>query len=198
MKMRPLSIYLVAPALLALGASDGVFVKGDDAPTAGDEVLQVPEAPSILQKVMDASCQQAFARACLVNPHFCVSALARRDVGNKAADGEAWRCYSTVELDFTLTKESCVDDCGELIECKGAIKEYSLEHLSATQELEQLLLEVKEGMCKIHVRYTLDITSRNIDRTTELTYTSVVSLCKPTLGRSFYDPFCVQQINNGI
>lgn len=103
---------------------------------------------------MDSICVQEFARACLVNPHFCVGAVARRDVGIDAAEGEAWRCYSTVELDFSAAKRSCVNDCGELIDCVGAVNGISREHLTATTELERLLQEVQPGMCKIHVRYT--------------------------------------------
>ncbi|CDJ27426.1 pyruvate dehydrogenase, putative [Eimeria mitis] len=145
MRMKFSSICLVAPALVALGACDGGLVQGA---SAGE----IPQPPSVLQRTMDSVCLQEFSRACLQNPHFCVGAVARRDVGNTAADGEAWRCYSVEELDFSLTKRTCVDDCGELIECQGGVKDTSLEHLSATDKLEGRLQEAQEGMCKIHVR----------------------------------------------
>ena len=41
----------------------------------------------------------AFVRACAINPHFCVNAVARRDLGSAENNEIAWRCYSVKELD---------------------------------------------------------------------------------------------------
>ena len=110
---------------------------------------------------MDGFCLETFVRACQDNPHFCTTAVARRGVGSNASEGEAWRCYSTADVDFSLTAKCCVDDCGELIECQGSTKEGSLEHLSPTAALEQLLQEVQGGTCLIYVRHTPDAPEYN-------------------------------------
>lgn len=114
-------------------------------------VGQPPRTPSVLHRIMDAVCSKIFVEACMENPHFCVSAVARRDVGSAEQVGTAWRCYSTKELDYTLAKKGCVDDCGELVECLGSVPGTSLEHLSHTEELNAEIESLREGTCKIHV-----------------------------------------------
>ncbi|CDJ70249.1 Microneme protein 13, related [Eimeria necatrix] len=116
----------------------------------------VQEPPSILHKAMDGLCLETFARACAENPHFCVKAVARRGVGGSSQGEEAWRCYSVKELDFSLSKRACVDDCGDIIECQGAVSDNSLEHLSVTDRLVKLLEDTRHGTCKMQNR------SRNV------------------------------------
>ncbi|KAL8425712.1 hypothetical protein Efla_003090 [Eimeria flavescens] len=109
------------------------------------------ENTSLLQSVMDGLCMEVFAKACKKNPHFCVDAVARFSVGVDATEGVAWRCYSVEEIDYSLTKEGCVNGCGDMVSCPGAIAENSMEHLTRTEELERLLEGLREPMCKISV-----------------------------------------------
>ncbi|KAL8273861.1 hypothetical protein Esti_002184 [Eimeria stiedai] len=107
--------------------------------------------PDALQGILDSLCMEIFSRACQLNPHFCVDAVARH-AGGREDEETAWRCYSSKEVDFTVVGEGCVDNCGAMKECEGAILGSSLEHLSKTDEINAELDALSEPMCKMSTR----------------------------------------------
>lgn len=118
--------------------------------TLGANASAAYAAPSVLHRLLDSTCMRIFAKACANNPHFCVPAVARRDVGFAGQPGDQWRCYSQNELDFSLTKMGCVDDCGQRIRCAGAVKEASLEHLTHDHDLAAYISTMGSATCKLH------------------------------------------------
>lgn len=120
------------------------------AATLGANASEDHVAPSVLHRLLDSMCMRIFAKACANNPHFCVPAVARRDLGFAGQAGEQWRCYSQYELDYNLTKTGCVDDCGQRIACAGAVKKESLEHLTHNSDLTAYISTMGSATCKLY------------------------------------------------
>lgn len=83
---------------------------------------------------------------------------ARRDLGdyrnqpsNAGQTGMFWRCYSASALDFATTgTENCVDNCGLLTSCTGAVPGLtgSVSHNTRNSEIEQIIATEKDtGAC---------------------------------------------------
>lgn len=120
------------------------------AATLGANASADHAAPSVLHRLLDSMCMRIFLKACGENPHFCVPAVARRDLGFAGQTGEKWRCYSQKELDYSVTKMGCVDDCGQRVACAGAVKDESLEHLTHNGELAAHISTMGSATCKVH------------------------------------------------
>lgn len=135
---------------LSISSTAAVLCALATAAALGTNASEDHAATSVLQRLLDSTCMKIFAKACAENPHFCVPAVARRDLGFAGQIGEKWRCYSQLELDYNLTKTGCVDDCGQRIACAGAVKEASFEHLTHNQEIAAYISTMGSATCKLH------------------------------------------------
>ncbi|CDJ47617.1 microneme protein, putative [Eimeria brunetti] len=102
-----------------------------------------------LQEALDRKCADFGKEACDQGLWaYCDATLyARRDRGNASQKGREWRCYTQDALDFSISGEGCVDDCGDLSECLGAVNGSSTTHLSRGSELASVLDQEKERYC---------------------------------------------------
>nr|QIS60154.1 microneme protein 3 [Eimeria stiedai] len=116
--------------------------------TLGD-LLQT-SSPKSLQEILDEKCKVNGEEACNVKnlTHYCGAKMyARKDLGTASQQAKVWRCYAETSLHMDVSGENCVDDCGNMKSCLGAVVGSSTAHLSYTAQLEALIDENRKTDC---------------------------------------------------
>ncbi|CDJ60949.1 microneme protein, putative, partial [Eimeria maxima] len=122
-----------------------------------EEAVEAPDAttppsmpPSKLQGALDGFCAEEGRRACGqgLNAYCNADMFARFDVGTASQQNKEWRCYVKESLDFGMSGEGCVDDCGNFTSCLGAVNGASTTHLTRDAGLRSALAANKDEFCK--------------------------------------------------
>ncbi|KAL8434156.1 hypothetical protein ACSSS7_003338 [Eimeria intestinalis] len=121
-------------------------------PTAPETSDIKTPTPQSLQDILDESCQSSGEEACTVKKltHYCgVKMYARKDIGTAAQKVKVWRCYAESSLQLGVSGENCVDDCGNMKSCFGAVVGASPAHLTNTAALEAVINSNKKTNCSM-------------------------------------------------
>ncbi|CDJ58782.1 hypothetical protein EMWEY_00017850, partial [Eimeria maxima] len=126
----------------------------------GDKELYCTESPdsldsvenpalSKLQGALDGFCAEEGRRACGqgLNAYCNADMFARFDVGTASQQNKEWRCYVKESLDFGMSGEGCVDDCGNVTSCLGAVNGTSTTHLTRDAQVRELIQKKKSVGC---------------------------------------------------
>ncbi|CDI84978.1 microneme protein, putative [Eimeria praecox] len=114
-----------------------------------DEVSETATSQSELQNVLDQICAEEGRRACNqgLNAYCGANMFARRDVGTQQQQTREWRCYAQGSLNLDKSGDGCVDNCGNIVSCLGAVDGASVTHLSRNSQLESAIAENKREFC---------------------------------------------------
>ncbi|KAL8448673.1 hypothetical protein Emed_003582 [Eimeria media] len=126
-------------------------------PVAPEEPSSSTPTPTSLQDMLDDKCRVFGEEACTVKKltHYCgVKMYARKDIGTASQKNKVWRCYADFALHMDVSGENCVDDCGNMKSCMGAVVGASSAHLTNTAALEAVIKSNKKTNCSTEQEVT--------------------------------------------
>ncbi|KAL8450507.1 hypothetical protein Emag_003136 [Eimeria magna] len=134
---------------------------------ASEEPSSSTSTPMSLQEMLDDKCRVFGEEACTDKKltHYCgVKMYARKDMGTASQKNKVWRCYADFALHMDVSGENCVDDCGNMKSCFGAVVGSSTAHLTNTAALEALITSNKKTDCSTE----LEVTDMNAPETRDI------------------------------
>nr|UUZ29859.1 microneme protein 3 [Eimeria magna] len=141
-----LATFQALSALGALAMADAIPLKRSFLHLSAQEA----STSMSLQEMLDDKCRVFGEEACTDKKltHYCgVKMYARKDMGTASQKNKVWRCYAEFALHMDVSGENCVDDCGNMKSCFGAVVGSSTAHLTNTAALEALITSNKKTDC---------------------------------------------------
>ena len=184
----------------AINANKDEFCgRASESPAAPEESVEVQETtappssgPSQLQEVLDNLCAEEGRRACQggLSAYCEADMFARHDVGTEQQRTREWRCYAQPSLDFDISGDGCVDDCGNITSCLGAVNGTSTAHLSRNAQVASAIDANKGEFCG---RTSESPAASEKEESVEVQGTTTTPPSGPLRMQHFVDEFCLEE-----